>query len=167
MLVGSIIMVAVNACTKDEDEYRLDNQEFITRASSSNMFEIAAGQLAVNMGADAGVKSYGQHMVTDHGQAAAEMAALVNNKGLTLPTTMLAEHQAKIDTLQSLTGDAFDKKYALMMVASHKQTIDLFDQASHNPGVRDNDLRTFATDKLPTLNEHLEEAQHLQASVND
>jgi putative membrane protein len=169
MLFASMIVLGLSACDKDDDDnnYQMGSQDFVTRASSSNMLEIASGQLAINQGEDANVKAFGQHMVNDHGQATAEMTALVAKKGSTVPTAMLPEHQQMVDTLKSLTGAAFDKQFAVMMVTSHQTTVALFEQAAGNNGVPDNDLRAFASGKLPTLKQHLQEAQQLQTNVND
>ena len=105
-------------------------------------------------------------MVTDHGKTATEMQALVRDKGWTMPTNMLAEHERMIDTLEGLSGAAFDKKFAAMMVVSHRQTIALFEQAAESRGVPDGQLRGFASGKLPVLREHLDGAVELQTNVN-
>ena len=166
MLLGSILLLAMGSCSKDDDNnYSLGSQDFVTRASSSNMLEISSGQLAINQGVNADVKAFGQHMVTDHGQTAQEMAALATKKNWTIPTAMLPEHQQMYDALKNLSGAAFDRQFAAMMVTSHQQTIDLFERASGSNGVPDADLRAFASGKLPTLREHLEHAQQLQTAV--
>ncbi|GGH23979.1 DUF4142 domain-containing protein [Mucilaginibacter phyllosphaerae] len=169
MLLGSMLLLGLNACDKDDDHnnYQLGNQDFVTTASSSNMFEIAAGQLAINQGINAGVKVFGQHMVNDHGQTAIEMQTLAANKNWTIPTAMLPEHQEMYDALKVLSGQGFDKQFAAMMVTSHQKTVALFEQAAGKNGVPDGDLRAFASIKLPTLKEHLQDAQELQTNVND
>lgn len=158
------IVGATTSCKKDNN-YTMDNQDFVTQASSANMFEIAAGNLAVNNSADADVKAFGNHMIADHGQTAIEMAALASSKGWTIPTSMLQKHQNDLNTLASLSGTAFNKQFAAMMVTSHQQTIDLFERAAGNNGVRDGELRGFASGKLPHLREHLQGALQLQAKV--
>ncbi len=168
VMLCSIFSMAFTSCSDDDDEnFSMSNQDFVTRASSSNMLEIAAGGLAVNQGSNANVKAYGQHMVADHSKAATEMQAVIKNKDLTMPSSMLEEHQQMLNSLKDLTGEAFDKRFAAMMVTSHQQTINLFEQAADDEGVPDNDLRSFASGKLPTLKAHLEEAEDLQAEVND
>jgi putative membrane protein len=164
MLLGSVFIIS--SCKKDSDHHTMDNQDFVTQASSANMFEIAAGNLAINNSSNVNVKAFGNHMVTDHGQTGAQMATLANQKGWTIPTTLLAKHQNNLSVLAALTGTAFDKQFAAMMVTSHQETIALFENASDDTGVRDADLRAFASSKLPTLREHLADAQTLQTQVN-
>src|ERR1700709_2377181 len=105
-------------------------------------------------------------MITDHGKTATEMASLASSKGWTIPAALIQKDQNNLDTLTSLNGTAFDKKFADMMVVSHQQTIALFERAASSSGVPDGGLRNFAAGKLPTLRMHLSDAQALQAYVN-
>nr|WP_294796010.1 DUF4142 domain-containing protein [uncultured Mucilaginibacter sp.] len=167
ILIGLAFLIFVSlatSCKKDND-YQMSNQSFVTEASSGNMFEIAAGNLAVQKSVNADVKAYGNHMVSDHGTAATQMMTMANEKGWSVPTTMMEKHQGKLNTLAALSGAEFDKQYAAMMVTSHMETISLFQNASSNIGVPDSDLRSFAAGKLPTLNDHLKDAQQLQNQV--
>jgi putative membrane protein len=162
--VAFLVFVSLVSCKKEKN-YQMANQHFVTQASSGNMFEIAAGNLAMQKGVNAEVKAYGTHMVTDHSAAATEMATMANRKGWTVPAAMIEKHQAKLNMLAGLSGTEFDKQYTDMMVTSHMETIGLFQEASSNIGVPDDELRGFAAGKLPTLNEHLQHAQQLKTQV--
>lgn len=154
-----------NQSCKDDDDYQMSNQDFVTQASSANMFEIAAGSLALSKSTNTEVQAFGSHMVTDHGQAATEMAALAARKSWTIPSAMSAKEQNNYNALAALSGAEFDKQFAMMMVTSHKETIELFDDADDDDGVPDADLRAFAGGKLPTLKHHLTEAESLRENV--
>jgi putative membrane protein len=155
-------VLTVSSCKKDRDnDFRMSNQDFVDRATSSNNFEIAAGNLAVTKGVSAEVKAYGEHMVQDHSAVGAEMMALANKKGWSIPTNLLPKEQANIDSLNSATGAAFDALFARKMVVSHQEAIDLFETASRANGVPDTELRTWASGKLPALRAHLQEANAL------
>jgi len=165
VLLGTTL--CIQSCKKDHNNnYTMSNQDFVTKASSSNMFEIAAGNLAVQNSTNTNVKAFGNHMITDHGQAATEMAALASRKGWTVPSAMSAKDQNNYNTLAALSGIAFDKQFAMIMVTSHQEAITLFQNAASNSGVPDADLRSFASGKIPTLKEHLAEAQALQIQVS-
>jgi putative membrane protein len=164
VLLGTTILT--QSCKKNNDvNYSMSNQDFVTQASSSNMFEIAAGNLAINKSTNTNVKAFGTHMTTDHGKAATEMATLANQKGLTVPTVMLPKEQNNYNALAALSGTAFDRQFAQIMINSHQETITLFASAASDIGVPDADLRAFAAGKLPTLKEHLSDAQTLQTQV--
>jgi len=159
--------VVISACHKDNsNNYMMSNQDFVTQASSGNSFEIAAGNLAASFGSNDSVKIFGNHMIADHGKAATDLASLAARKGYTIPNTMVEKDQLNLDTLSSLTGGNFDKKFAVMMVTSHRATISLFEKAASKTGVSDGELRNFAARKLPTLTMHLADAVALQAYVN-
>jgi putative membrane protein len=168
ILLSSVCLtlsLSFQSCSKDDDDYPMDNQSFVTQASSSNNFEVAAGAIAQTKGVRAEVKKYGEHMVMDHGSVGAEMINLAKTKGWSIPASLQAKEQANLDRLIASSSGNFDKEFAAIMVASHKDAIDLFTTASGKDGVRDADLRTFAAGKLPSLTAHLADATILQAAV--
>src|SRR5690606_22803930 len=149
-----------------DDDYTMDNQTFVSRASSSNSLEISAGGLAMQKASSDAVHHYGEHMVNDHSAAGTELAALASEKGWQVSTSLMPPHQNMLNELTPLSGYAFDRAFTRIMVQSHQEAVSLFDQASRNDGVRDRELRNWAGEKLPTLRAHLEEAQELNATVN-
>jgi putative membrane protein len=162
LLIG---VLALASCKKNNRHYTLSNQDFVTQASSGNTFEIQAGDLAQRNGNSADVKSFGSEMITDHGKVGAQMDSLATRKGWTILPDMLPEQRADYDTLSNLTGTAFDKKFAAIMVLSHVKTINLFQAAANDDGVPDPELRSFAASTLPKLREHLQMAQQLQDKI--
>jgi putative membrane protein len=168
LLLLVIISLSCNfqCCSDDNQEYPMDNQQFVTQASSSNNFEIAAGVLAQSKGVTAAVKSYGQHMVMDHTAAGTALTNLAASKGWTIPTSLQAREQANLDKLNASTSATFDKDFATVMIASHNDAITLFNIAGGSEGVRDGQLRAFAASKLSALNSHLAEATALLTTVN-
>jgi len=158
---------AVTSCKDDDDDdgYAMSNQEFVTQASSSNNFEIAAGGLAVSKGENADVKHYGEHMVADHTAAGLEMKNLASTKGWTIPEALQPSEQQNLAKLAALSGAAFDKEFAKIMVQSHQGAVALFETGSAPMGLPDMDLRAMASAKLPTLKTHLQEAIELSAAV--
>lgn len=167
VMLLTVSAVLMQSCKKDESKFKLGNQDFINQASSANMFEIAAGTLAIEKGSRVTVKTFGSDMVNEHQKVGVEISALASKKGLTVPSAMSSKEQAKYTALAAFSGTAFDKQYASMMVTSHQETISLFESAGSNTGVADADLRAFALAKLAALKEHLKEAQTLQTQVGN
>jgi len=66
---------------------------FITSAARGGMAEVQLGELAERNGRSAAVKRFGQLMVTDHGRANQQMMALAQQKQITPPSGIGAEHQ--------------------------------------------------------------------------
>lgn len=150
----------------DDDDAGMTNQEFVTQASSSNKFEIQSGELATTKSQNPDVVAFGAHMVHDHTMAAQELAPLAQRKGWTLSQELLKRHQDNVQMLSPLTGAAFDKEFARLMVVSHEEAVSLFRSASSSDGVPDAELRAWAAGKLPKLQEHLDDAQDLNDAVN-
>jgi putative membrane protein len=150
------------ACDKDDID-KGDEIEFVSKAASSNLFEIESGRLAVNNGVSVQVKAYGNHMITDHTMATAELNTVASQNGIAVPTSMNADHQTMYNTLAAKSGVDFDRTYAQMMVDSHQRTLALFEEAAEDLDVPA--IKAFAASKLDVLRHHLEEAQTLRTSV--
>jgi len=172
-------MLVTVACDDDDDQNDIGNnlsesdKVFVTSAADGGMFEVEAGKLAVAKGDSTSmgfmhgdslsVKSFGQMMITDHTKVNEELKSLVTRKGATVPASLSPAKQQKLDSLSAVTGAAFNSLYGRMMVSSHRETIALFqsEAASGN----DNELKSWASDKIPALQEHLEMAQMLGDSI--
>src|SRR5690606_3561100 len=167
-IIALVTVFAFQSCDDDDvDNIRIDNQTFVTKASNSNTFEVAAGTLAITKSDNQQVKNYGNKMIEDHTAVGIELSALAQSKDWTIPTELEAQEKIKLATLTALTGTAFDKEYAKIMVESHEDAINLFTTASGSNGVMDMELKSFASGKLLALKTHLEEAQILKTEVNN
>ncbi len=139
-------------------------EEFAAMASSGNMFEIQSSELAVNQAEAQEVKDFAQHMIEDHTAAGERFMQVLEEAGVAAPPMELAEHhQMMLDQLTPLQGAEFDTQYVTAQVAAHEEAVALYTAYSQNG---DNEaLQAFATETLPTLQEHLEEAQALHESM--
>ena len=128
------------------------DKEFLAAAGMGGLFEVQAGNLALQRGSSADVKSFAERMVNDHGTANAELAQLATAKGTALPTELDGPPEAALHHLSSLSGAEFDKAYMQHMVEDHDKDVSLFDTASTS--ATDDDVRDFANKTLPILREH-------------
>jgi putative membrane protein len=135
---------------------------FIKKAADGGMTEVELGKIAEKNGEKEDVKSFGSHMVKDHGKANDELKSIASKMNVTVPDKVSAEHQAKIDKMSKLSGAAFDTAYAKEMVAAHEKTIASFEAAKGKVG--NEDLKKFIDDTLPVIKEHLEMAKKMQAA---
>jgi putative membrane protein len=138
-------------------------EEFVQKAASDGMAEVELGKLAQQKSTNPDVRAFGQHMVKDHSAANEKLKAAAQQANVTVPSTMDPQHRQMVQSLQKLQGDAFDAAYAEHMHKDHDTAVALFESAAQSPVVAP-PLRQFAQNTLPTLQEHLEEAEDLNAN---
>ncbi|MBC8644344.1 DUF4142 domain-containing protein [Flavobacterium lindanitolerans] len=114
---------------------------------------------------DADVKAFGKMMVDDHTQAAGDVKKLAARKNISLPDSMTEEARKEYDDLNKKSGLDFDKKFAEMMVKGHEKAIDKMTEAAEEAA--DEEIRYWATNKIPTLTEHLEHAKSLKEKIDN
>jgi putative membrane protein len=130
-------------------------QQFADMASSSNMFEIESSRIALEKASSEEVKTFAQHMIDDHTKAGEDMKAAAQSDGITPAEALQPAHQAKLDELSGMEGEAFDQAYLSAQVAAHDEAVALFEGFSANG--EDSALKAFAANTLPTLQQHREE----------
>lgn len=139
------------------------DSEFMAKAAQGGMAEVSLGQMASSKATDPGVKAFGDRMVTDHSKLGDELKQLATTKGVTLPTDLDDESKKTSDKLSKLTGKAFDKAYIDDMVTDHEKDVKEFEKQSK--GAKDADLKTWVTNSLPTLQDHLKMAKETKSKL--
>lgn len=98
-------------------------------------------------------------MVKDHSKVNEELKALAAKKQIKIPTALSSAAKQQYDSLAAMQGEKFDMLYMNMMIASHEETVGLF-QTESNKG-QDKELKSWADAKIPALKQHLEQAKKL------
>jgi putative membrane protein len=135
----------------------------VTDAKRGGMEEVQLGELAKQKAANPAVREFGERMVTDHQKANEQLKQIVQQKGALVPTSLSHHETSRLDRLQKLSGAEFDKAYISDMVSDHKTDVKEFEKATKN--LSDPELKAFAEKTLPTLQEHLRQAQELEAQL--
>lgn len=142
----------------------VNDNDFAKEAAQGGMAEVKLGQLAEEKGSSQAVKDFGKRMVEDHSAANEKLQTIASREKVDLPTGISKKDQKTYDQLSQLSGDAFDRAYAKDMVKDHQHDISAFkDEASggQNPAIKG-----FASQTLPTLEDHLKMARDMQRTVN-
>jgi putative membrane protein len=140
-----------------------EDRRFMMAAAEGGLMEVELGRLASQKASSTDVKSFGQRMVTDHGQANQRLMQIAAQKNVTLPTALPADKRKEMDKLSGLSGAEFDRMYMSHMLKHHKKDISDFEKASNNG--RDSSVKSFAQTTLPTLREHMQIAQTIAPKV--
>ena len=136
---------------------------FLIVASIGNLQEVEAGKLAAQKGKRADVRSFGQMMVKDHGEAEQKLLALAKSRGYHLPAAATEGIQPDLNLKNA--GDNFDKLYVHAMVAGHNNTVKTFEAYAING--KDPAVKAFAQQTLPTLKAHLEAIKAIDSQLKD
>lgn len=137
------------------------SNSFVDDAAQGGITEVEAGKLALEKSSSADVKTFAQHMVTDHTKANQELTALAKKLDIEVPDDAALTDKAKKAILE-MRDESFDKAYANNQVAAHEKTVELFQKEAASS---DNaELKAFAAKTLPTLEAHLKMAKELQAT---
>ena len=140
------------------------DENFAKKAAEGGMAEVKLGQLAEEKGSNPAVKNFGRRMVQDHSKANNELKDVTSKENIPLPNEMDKSDQATYDRLSKLSGDAFDRAYARDMVKDHSKDVSEFQKEAKNG--KDESIKNFAAQTLPTLQNHLDQARQMEQAVN-
>ncbi len=137
--------------------------EFVIDAAKGGLAEVELAKLAADHAKNDEVKKFAQRMADDHGKANDELKSIADAKGIKLPQEVDAQQKATMRRLEKLNGAAFDRAYMQTMVNDHVKDVNEFKKES-NKG-RDAQVKSFAASKLPTLEEHLQQARQARTAT--
>jgi putative membrane protein len=169
LLAGSQYLVTLTRASdtpentpENRGQFTKSDYRFAIAASQGGAYEVALGNLA-QKSADQQVRQFGQKMVEDHGKADKQLADLAVRKSAILPAGISADQQKEVDRLNLLNGADFDRAYAAQMVKAHKADLKAFKRAAEDAD--DPDLKAFAADLVPVIQDHLSMAESLDGSL--
>jgi len=154
---------AAKANTTNVARPSIADTHFAKEAAQGEIAEVKLGKLAQDKGSNDSVKNFGKRMVDDHSKAGDRLKDVASQENIALPTDNSAKDQATYDRLSKLSGSAFDRAYAKDMVKDHEADVAAF-QKEANGGKIDS-LKSFASETLPTLQDHLKEANEMMKAV--
>ena len=136
--------------------------DFINEASAKGMADIEASRQAHSKAESKEVKDYTIVVINDRTTANQHLAKIA--KKLDLPVAPREEVMNKAKTLIPTVadGESFDSAYAASQVKTTEQAIEQLQQEARTTDVPE--LKAFAEETLPKLEQHLQMARALQAS---
>ena len=136
------------------------SDDFVDAATEAGIAEVVTGNLALEKSQNAEIKTFAQQMVTDHTKANQKLGDIARKLDIKVPDEAALTDKVKKMILQ-WRDESFDKSYVNNQVDAHEKAVELFKKeaaSSDKP-----ELKAFASDTLPTLEHHLEQAKALQA----
>jgi putative membrane protein len=136
---------------------------FVKEASQGGLMEVRLGQTAKDHASSPDVKNYGEMLVKDHTKANEKLSQLASEKGVNLAKEVEPKHTDMIKDMEAKNGADFDRAFIEHAVKDHRKDIAEFEKASRD--LNDSELKAFATETLPTLRNHLAEAERIAKSL--
>jgi putative membrane protein len=135
------------------------DKEFLKMAAVADMTEAHLGEMAENKAARSGIKEFGQTLAKDQTKAYQELTVLDNKLGLTTPKGINARRNRLAEQLADLKGKRFDGQFLRDEVLDHKRVLAAYKrEAQHG---KDPDVKAYANQELPSMEDHLREAEKL------
>jgi len=138
------------------------DQTFL-KAAANGKAEVETGRYVQEHGDNPAVRVFGRWMATDHTMADHMLQRTAAAVGAQLPGTLDHDAQSMVDRVRKLRGAELDRTYIADMVEDHEKDVHTFQQevqSGQNPQVK-----AFAQDTLPVLQQHLAAAQELHQRV--
>jgi putative membrane protein len=142
------------------------DKTFAQQADQINMTEARLGEIAQMNAENPAVKAYGRLMTDDHTRLNHGLHGLrhvVQHAGVSLTRQLDQQHREEVNHLSQLKGAAFDQAFMQAMVEGHEKVVSYFE----HEGTRAHDpqLKSWAMDTLPILQQHLALAQVIQGTM--
>jgi putative membrane protein len=136
---------------------------FARDAARGGVAEIKLGDLAQSKASSDTVKAFAGRMIAEHTTSGDHLKQAASSENITLPEQLSAKDQSTFDALSKLSGADFDRAYAQDMVRDHQADLAAF-QKEANSG-KDEALRDFASQTIPMIQEHLNQAKEMLKTV--
>ena len=157
--------VAINENEEKFDDSKLEKDaKFVVMAADAGQFEVMASELAKRKSSTQMVKDLADQLIQDHAKANAELKGVAMKHNITIPEKLGDKLQRKFDNLNEETED-FDREYTKVIVSSHKDAIDLFENQAARGEIEE--IRTWASKRIATLKQHLEMAENVSEAVRE
>jgi putative membrane protein len=137
---------------------------FVGQANLGAPFQVDSGRIAETKGTSDALRSYAHLMVTSHIPVVDALNVILQRKNITASNTLLhGAYDAMLFTLNADHGTAFDQNYVNGQVEYQKGNAALFRQEIRNGS--DADLKEFARQTLPKIEDHLQRASKLAGAA--
>lgn len=140
------------------------DSEFLAKAASGGMLEVALGKAVATGAMTPDAKKFAEQMVTDHTKANAELMALAAKKNITLPATLSDDHKDVLKKVTEEKGIKMDQEYMKEMLKDHEEDVKEFTDASIK--ATDPEIKAFAAKQVPVLKMHLDMVTKMKPVVD-
>ena len=139
--------------------------EFMVNTAVASKLAVQLSQLAQQKAALPAVRALAGTLQKDHTNLDQALQTLAQQKSIVLPTGLGADQQKRYREFGTYTGGSFDREYISQLTDSYKQLVDAFDDMREE--AYDGDIRGFAANYLPTVQQHLDQLKDLEDQTEE
>jgi putative membrane protein len=134
----------------------VDDIAFVAQATESGREEAQAALDALPRLRDPSLKQLAEVLAQHHGESNERLSKIAEAKGWPVPGPKLVEASPAAGT----ASPDFDARWTAQMISGHERTVALF--RAQAQGGEDKDVRKYARETLPTIEQHLDWLRRLQ-----
>ena len=152
--IAAVVLFSARVNAADTSLSDVD-KAFFSKVSQGGMYEVELGTLAETKGATQDIRDSGNTEAHDHKLVGDKLKSIIEANGLTFPTALNDEFQARLEKLKALPAHKFDAAYVKDMELIHDADGAAFAKeaiAGSNP-----DLKAFAAETHRIVLRHLGE----------
>ncbi|MCB5184998.1 DUF4142 domain-containing protein [Methylobacillus gramineus] len=137
------------------------DNSYLKDMAGLNLLQVEASELAAVKSSNDKVKAFARQLIKERHELTQQLKAFADKKQTNLPDEPSLIQKARYRVLSAKDGAEFDQAYAKTMgVKVQQDTVHLFSKAASR--AEDPDLKRFALQHLPALENHLQQARELR-----
>jgi putative membrane protein len=139
------------------------SRDFVVAAAQSDAYEREAGHIAARKARSSAVRRFGQMMASAHARTTRTLKAALQREGRRAPPPAMSPEQDRMIADLRGAGRSFDSMYVDQQIQAHEQALSLLQDYARSGD--DRQLRRVASNTIPLVREHLQEARRLQRNM--
>ncbi|MFJ8885498.1 DUF4142 domain-containing protein [Streptomyces sp. NPDC102402] len=129
------------------------DRDFLIKVRLAGLWELPAGQQAIERAPSEGVKLTGDHLVVGHTDLDRRARDVAAKLGVELPNQPTEQQQGWLRELTAASGEEYQLKFANLLRAAHGKVFALIAQVRHT--TRNSLIRQLASDANQTVLDHI------------
>lgn len=130
------------------------DRDLLVRVRYAGLWEMPAGTMAAERGADERVREIGGFIADEHAELDERVVEVAGELGVPLPDDPLAQHQSFLDRMEDRSGQEFDLEFVQLLREAHGEVYPLIAYA--RAGTQNELVREFAGTAEEFIGRHMD-----------
>ena len=152
----------VNGTMNTPAAAKVDDKRFAKDEALNAMVAVELGKLAAQKASRDDIKQLGQKIVDDRAKANDQLKDVASKENIPIAEALDSKRQSRVDKISKLSGEDFDKAYVKEELKDHEAEVRDFSAEAQSGA--DSNLKAFASNMLPTLQQELDQVKNLNKS---